>query len=528
MDVQMNKGAVQPTSSDQEQGGQGAVRLSQVLLLGLFLLVVFTRFWDLGVENFWYDEYIMVYATQSWDVVVEEINLGRNPVLTVVGFLWGQAFGYSEFSVRAISAISGILAVGVFYWLARRMYNERVALIAAALATFSGFLIWYAQDYRYYSVMLLLGLLSYAFLWQALATGKRWYFIPMVIANILMYFTHTFALFLFVGQGLFFLTRWFKYPRLRLAWVVSQIAIIAGIIHHVWVFVLSGYNETAGDTLSYLATIPYNEPIFTLVRFLAFDLYYFRPIPLIAAGVVGVGGTLVFLFMQRSQLGKNWGASWREFASRFTQETDATLMLLFWLGAMFLPWLLEPVLGPAYAHRYVIWAAPAFFLLLAVGMVTFRRLIPLYASVGALAVLMLAGLLVYYQDPSREDWTSLYGHIAANEDADDLIVISWPGGRAVRYDPLGQAYGLYYPGDTRHCDLEEGTLREAGTDVAFEECVGDADVDRFWVAIRAAEFENGPQRAEAIGEYLGEAYGAAMEEHIIFFDVQLIEFVVEE
>lgn len=524
MDVQMNEPALHHTSADV---GQGSVRLAQVVLVSLLLLTVFTRFWDLGRENFWYDEFILVHATQSWELVVEEVTLGRNPLVTVLGYFWGQVFGYSEFALRSISAVTGVLAVVAFYWLARRMYDERVGLIAAALATFSGFLIWYAQDYRYYSVMLLLAVLSFAFLWQALATGKRWYFIPMVMCNILLYFTHTFALFIFVGQGLFFLTRWFAHPRLRLAWVVSQVAIIAGIFHHLYLYVLSGYNDTAGSTLGFLTTLPYNEPIFTLVRFIAYDTYYFRPLPLGIAAGVGIIGTLAFLVVRREHLGKDWGATWREVGERFTQQTDATLMTLFWLGAMFIPWLLQFAIGPAYAHRYVIWAAPAFFLLLAVGLVSFRRLIPLTASVGALAVLMISGLLVYYEEPTREDWTSLYGYVAAHEDADDMIVVSWPGERGDRYNALGQAYNLYYPGDTPYCDLEERTINQEGADAAFEACVGDVPVDRFWIAIRAAEFENGPQRAEAIGEYLGEVYNAALAEHHIFFDVQLLEFVVE-
>jgi len=111
---------------------------------------------------------------------------------------------------------------------------------------------------------------SYAFIWQALDTGKRWYFIPHVIANILLYFTHTFALFFFMGQGLFFLLRWFKYKDLRLAWFVSQIAIIAGIFHHVWTFVLSGYagsssGATATGAPEFVTSLPFNNPFFTVL-----------------------------------------------------------------------------------------------------------------------------------------------------------------------------------------------------------------------------------------------------------------------
>jgi len=527
MVVQMNEEA-SLTDADPKKKNQTTTRLSTVLLLGLFVLIVFTRFWDLGTENFWYDEFIMVYATESWDVVVEQINAGRNPLLTILGFAWGQIFGYSEFAVRSISAITGAASVMLFFWLARKMYNERIALIAAGLATISGFLVWYSQDYRYYSLMLLFAVLSYFFLWQALETGKRWYFIPMVISNILLYFTHTFALFFYIGQGLFFLTRFFKYPKLRLAWFFSQIAIIAGIIHHVSIYVLTDYGGSDGATRSFLESVPYNEPIFTLVRFIAYDLYYFRTIPLAIAAAVGVLGTLYFLYTQREHLGQNWRESWQEFSSRFTDQTDATLMTLFWLGSLFIPWVAEVAIGPAYLHRYVIWAAPAFFLLLAVGMVTFRRLIPLYASVGALVVLMGAGLLVYYQQPTREEWSTLYDYVLANEDEDDLIVASWLGERVEPYNTLGRAFDQYYAGDTRYCDLAEAAIRDEGEDAIFEACVAEAPVDRFWVAIRAAEFENGPERAEAIGEYLGEAYNAEMVQHIILYDVQLIEFAVEE
>lgn len=68
--------------------------------------------------------------------------------------------------LRSLSALLGVLAVPVGYGAARKLVSKRAGLIAAALIAFNPYLIWYSQEARAYSMVLLLSaatLLAFAY-----------------------------------------------------------------------------------------------------------------------------------------------------------------------------------------------------------------------------------------------------------------------------------------------------------------------------------------------------------------------------
>ena len=69
-------------------------------------------------------------------------------------FLWTGVFGDSEISVRTLPMIFGISSIVLIYVLARRVADEKTALLAAFLLSFSPVHIWYSQEARSYSALL--------------------------------------------------------------------------------------------------------------------------------------------------------------------------------------------------------------------------------------------------------------------------------------------------------------------------------------------------------------------------------------
>ncbi|MCA9913634.1 MAG: glycosyltransferase family 39 protein [Anaerolineae bacterium] len=509
------------------------------IVLALVVVAALLRFWDIGGESFWYDELIMVDITQNWELAARDIDAGRGPVLVVIGYAWGQIFGYSEASVRAISAIAGTATILFLYLLARRLFDQRVAMIAAGLAAISGFLIYYSQDYRYYSLVALFNVLSYYFFVLALQE-KRWYFIPYVIFSVLLYHTHPYALYFYVGQGLFFLLFALRFRDRWVTWFLSQLAIIAGIWGHFSRFVLPGIiGSDSAEAVSppdWLATVPNNTPLHTFVKFIAYNEIYLRVLPIVIAAAILVIVTLAFIVMRRGEWVGSIGESLREVGNLFTKKTFAIVLLLMWIvGTMIIPFILHEVMQPMYRHRYVIGGSLPFFILLAAGLVAIRRTIPLLASVGALVAFMLIGLVAFYREPVNEQWRTIFADIAQAEDANDQIVVVIPDYNPVSLEPVDKAIQLYYSGDLERCALYEEVITEeayaednATQRDELRDCL--AGTDRVWVVLREYELASGQARATELTNYLsditGETYTLA--DHRIYYGVQLLELVPAE
>jgi uncharacterized membrane protein len=86
--------------------------------------------------------------------------------------LWVN-LGESEFVLRSLSALAGVLAVGLVYVLGKRLFDTKVGLIGAALLATNSFHIQYSQEARAYSLMVLLTALSSLFFLRAIGHSSR-------------------------------------------------------------------------------------------------------------------------------------------------------------------------------------------------------------------------------------------------------------------------------------------------------------------------------------------------------------------
>ena len=174
-------------------------------LLAVILLGAGLRLYDLGAESFWIDEVVMVNLTRgSWEALLESLARARPPLFPASGFLWVRLVGSSEFAVRFLSAMAGILAIPLLYAIGRKLFDKNVALIGAFFFSLSLFHIYHAQTYRYYAWVTLLTLASYLLFVLWLEHGGITRFFAYIIASILLFHTHTYSLFALVAQGLFF------------------------------------------------------------------------------------------------------------------------------------------------------------------------------------------------------------------------------------------------------------------------------------------------------------------------------------
>ena len=130
----------------------------------------FLRFYAIGRQGFWYDESYTVLLVHSGPGEMLRLipQLESTPPLYYsVAWVWARIFGFDEAGLKSLSALCGTITIPVAYLAARKLLaNWRSAVIVAALVAFNPLLIWYSQEARAYSMLVLLSactLLAFAY-----------------------------------------------------------------------------------------------------------------------------------------------------------------------------------------------------------------------------------------------------------------------------------------------------------------------------------------------------------------------------
>ncbi len=144
--------------------------MQYVWLLLITLLAAALRFYKLGAWSFWIDEiYTINHAMAHFStpqLILEHIPPNRNwvPVSIILTAQALNAWGVHEWSARLASAIIGILTIPILYIPTKRVFNSHVALIAMLLLAISPWHIFWSQNARFYtSLMLFYSLALFSF-----------------------------------------------------------------------------------------------------------------------------------------------------------------------------------------------------------------------------------------------------------------------------------------------------------------------------------------------------------------------------
>lgn len=219
------------------------------LVAGLCLLSFARGVWGLGEQSLWWDESLSHYrATQPFSFILTNQILipsgetcasstdNHPPLYFMLLRMMVLVAGDSEFSLRFLSLLAGVLLIPLLYQCGRRLSGQAGGVFAAMLGTFSPLYLWYQQEARPYMPVTWLGLFSFYALNRLLSgwTHKRhaliwsvWY----VLAVAAMLLTHYHAFFLLAAQAVIVLA-WLllrqtarRWPWLILFAVVGAVAL---------------------------------------------------------------------------------------------------------------------------------------------------------------------------------------------------------------------------------------------------------------------------------------------------------------
>ncbi|HEY72150.1 MAG TPA: hypothetical protein G4N99_02630 [Thermoflexia bacterium] len=326
-------------------------RFHHLAAVSLLTLVAFAvRAVSLDVQPLWRDEVdALRFATVPWPKMLASFTRpGWNgPFYYVLLRGWVALAGASEYGLRFFSLSFGALCVPLAYVLGRRLFDRSTGLLVALLMATSPYLTWYSQEVKMYTLVPALALLAIYGLRRAIEGSKWHWWAALVAATSLACYSHILAALLIPVQILLYFAWW---PQARKRWAGALASLVS-------------------LTLPYLPLLAWQAPLLLQERETGFLPYTLSE--------------MVETLLNGWSLGMlGWGWSWgvvlmgalAVWGLFFGGKIRNRFALACWLAVPLLAMWLISLRQPLFTDRYLAWAAPAFYLLISLGLVSLMRM----------------------------------------------------------------------------------------------------------------------------------------------------------
>jgi len=151
--------------------------------------------------GFWIDEGISVgIAHHHWTSIPHVLRQdGSPPLYYLLLGLWIRVFGDSEAATHALSLVFATACIPLAYAAGRSLFDRRVAVVAALIASLDPFLTYYAQETRMYALAAMLSLVATLAFVNGVLRGRRAWAAVLVLALAAMVYAHNWGLFFCVA-----------------------------------------------------------------------------------------------------------------------------------------------------------------------------------------------------------------------------------------------------------------------------------------------------------------------------------------
>ncbi len=384
-------------------------RVARTAILGLAFLV---RIVALDAQGLWRDEVDQWrFALQPWGEMLRNFTRAgwNGPLYSPLMRVWITLTGESVFAMRYFSLLWGVMSVALLYVLVKRLLDERSSAWSALLLALSPYMVYYAQEIKMYTWVPALVLLALYALDYACVRPGRGVWATVLIATSLAFYSHLLAALLIPVEILWF---WLHPRRRKDAWFGGAITL-------------------ALLTLPYLPMLRWIAPLLLAERETGYPSYSLRQMTatLFGGWTLGVtqslsGGPLplyIALFLGLMAL---LGMVALSFRKRFTVLTRLWLWMLV---PLLLLWLIS-LRGPIFTDRYLIWTAPAFYVLAGTGLATIHGFRRWSIVILLLHVLSLNGVGLYRQVivPTKPQFQLAARYIDVSRAPDELLLFQIP------------------------------------------------------------------------------------------------------
>ncbi len=390
-----------------------------ISLLLLLLFAFALRVIGLDRLSLAYDEAataLMARATPAeiiafhWDAAFEHL-----PVWVLLMHLWSNLAGQSEFALRFLPALAGTLLVAFVWHLAHTIWPDkpRLPFLGAIFVALAPVLVYYSQEARMYTLVVILMLLSLLLMLRLYNESSWNVVIAFWVINWCMLGLHYVAALGLAIQALVIgLHALFIGPVRRIPWLKLLVAYVGAFIPLLlWMNYSPGFRATLEVVMEAAqeTTITWQYFLGDLWRELSFGAIRWQP------PTAKWGYTLAPLVLAGALI-----AIARPGRTRTTQIGAWTVV-----GLSLLPILSGATALRTLTPRYILWIAPVCYLLIAYLAATLwhRHWLPGLAVMLLVLGVDLIALQHYFGSYRKSEYQDMTAYLEANGDPDREILL---------------------------------------------------------------------------------------------------------
>lgn len=381
-----------------------------LLLLSVIMLGLSLRVYGIDYQSLWNDE-LTSWSFSSLDTLEEVVNCLRvdvhPPGYQILLYFVEKYVGTSESALRLPSVVFGVLSILLVFLLGLRLYSYKEGLIASLFTAVLWCPIYYSQEARPYSALLLFTSLA-SYFWisliRTMESGLKCPYrvqIGYVLAAGASCYLHYFGLYLTLLQGIGAFLFLYRRPKAVATIIIIYLTVLVLYVPWIpsmWEHLHRGPTHIPKPSLfaltNYLEFLFNRSHVFlTIILFLFFLLFYIN--------------LLKF-------------TKFRKQRSSTNQLLSPDLMLFLWLIIPFAGAFVKSVVSSSiYTDRNLIISLPAAYLLLARSITQFNmrsgKLLVVTSLVACLFLFHLIYFKSYYSKPHKEQFREAVNFILQND-----------------------------------------------------------------------------------------------------------------
>lgn len=358
-------------------------------------------------QSLWGDEgFSAILSMKPIPEIIKIISRDTSPPLwNIFEHIVFQTFGTSEIYIRGLAFAFFLLATLFTYKIGSFLFNRKTGMEAALFTLLNPFFFTYAFEGRMYSIMAFGVTASIYFFLRIFYNEehiRKKDRVGYVFSTLWALYSHHFALFSLAIQGLWWLYELAFGKRAR-AKKIFLLFLIVGIGYIPWLYPL--YNQTRQVAGGFWLGTPNLSDLRNLIYDYLAKGIKDQSLKLPLLGITFYEASLYIVFATI-------------FLRKWWKNIKKTLFLLLWfLGPIFITWLISQKFQSIFFNRYILYTIPAAMLILASNK-TKLSIIPLTLLV------IFFGLIDfnYFTHPTKLPFREYSGYVKSELKKGDLLV----------------------------------------------------------------------------------------------------------
>jgi hypothetical protein len=374
-------------------------RNAMVYLIILFTINIFIKLLYAGGMYYWLDETSSVFrASHPVTWMIRQSFTDPNPPLYFILLKgWMSVFGISEFSTRALSVFFSALSVFILYYLARRFFNRETAFYVSLFFTVSQIHLYFSHETRGYTLLALMGALTFYFYLQTINTPSILNLIKYTATITLLLYIHPVPVILIIIQFICLLF-YFSENRKGALYVIAG-QFIAAILFGAWVL----KNQWISKMKSWIPSPDPGKLKELLVTYLNTEFIFY----LSAAVLLAIIVLIIIRLIQKKTIFEDF----RSF-----------ILLLSWGLLPILVIYFISQYSSRWDTRYMLFATPGLYLLIA--FMVSKLPVNLLIRISFIALILISSIINLKLNPVKgEDWPGAINFMKEHRDDSTLTLV---------------------------------------------------------------------------------------------------------